>query len=367
MVIRFSLLFTSISLVLSCCEPAELEELSNEVPDQPEFKRIQISPEYKLVEVASSAYQWTGVAVSEGGRIFVNFPRWGEIPLSVAELNGGNLRPYPDISWNSWENGMSAENRFVCVQSVYIDKKNNLWVLDAGSLLGSGVVTGAPKLLKIDISTNSIVRVYPLDEQVVFGMSYPNDVRVDTDLNFAYLTESGVGSIICVDLNSGIARRVIDHHPSVKAEPLVLNINGKATPMVVHADGIALNKKRDYLYYKALTGKKLYRIKTENLRDSTMNQDEIHRSIEFVKETIPCDGMVFDPRDNLYLTSIEDNSIYMLDRNKRLKRIFTDPRLEWPDSFSIRKNGDIYLTTSRISYFPGTHYVFHLAYAQMGK
>lgn len=32
---------------------------------------------FELVEVAQSDRQWTGVAVSKEGRIFVNYPRWG--------------------------------------------------------------------------------------------------------------------------------------------------------------------------------------------------------------------------------------------------------------------------------------------------
>jgi hypothetical protein len=41
--------------------------------------------------------------VTPDGRTFVNFPRWTEdAPISVAELGStGDLRPYPDVEWNS--------------------------------------------------------------------------------------------------------------------------------------------------------------------------------------------------------------------------------------------------------------------------
>ena len=47
--------------------------------------------------VAESEHQWTGVAVTTEGRIFVNFSRWWpEVPVSVAEvLADGTLSPYP--------------------------------------------------------------------------------------------------------------------------------------------------------------------------------------------------------------------------------------------------------------------------------
>ena len=78
--------------------------------------------------------QATGIAISQTGRIFVNFPRWDKDPLySVAELMpDGSLRPYPDYGWNRWGNDEAGhpEAHFVCVQSVIVDDEDFLWVLD---------------------------------------------------------------------------------------------------------------------------------------------------------------------------------------------------------------------------------------------
>ncbi|MGG6265495.1 hypothetical protein ACQ4M3_05760 [Leptolyngbya sp. AN03gr2] len=41
----------------------------------------------------------TGVTVSHGGRIFVNFPRWGdEVPFTVAEIRDGRPVPFEFVS-----------------------------------------------------------------------------------------------------------------------------------------------------------------------------------------------------------------------------------------------------------------------------
>ena len=43
----------------------------------------------------------TGVTVTETGRIFINFPRWGDdVPYTVAEIKQGHLVPYPDLKTN---------------------------------------------------------------------------------------------------------------------------------------------------------------------------------------------------------------------------------------------------------------------------
>ena len=67
---------------------------------------------FKLLEIQYSAPRWTGVAVSNTGRIFVNFPRWSEIPFSVATIVDSQLVPYPSLEWNTWEESADSKNRF---------------------------------------------------------------------------------------------------------------------------------------------------------------------------------------------------------------------------------------------------------------
>ncbi len=45
----------------------------------------------------------TGVTVSQTGRIFVNFPRWGDdVPFTVAEIVKGKAVAFPDAAVNDW-------------------------------------------------------------------------------------------------------------------------------------------------------------------------------------------------------------------------------------------------------------------------
>src|SRR6185503_20930732 len=75
----------------------------------------------------------TGVTVSHDGRIFVNFPRWGDtVPYTVAELRDGREVPYPDEVVNRADGG-ALDTRLVSVQSVVVDPEDRLWILDTGS------------------------------------------------------------------------------------------------------------------------------------------------------------------------------------------------------------------------------------------
>jgi hypothetical protein len=126
-------------------------------------------------------YPWfndqpTGIAVSSENRIFVSFPRWGRDPLySVAEvLPEGSLRPYPDLSWNSWDKpgGKQPAAQFVCVQSVFVDNDDNLWILDPASPSFKGVVKGAAKLVKVNLAEDRVEQVIVFDEQIALPKSY---------------------------------------------------------------------------------------------------------------------------------------------------------------------------------------------------
>lgn len=315
-----------------------------------------VCPAADLQEIARSEVRWTGVAVSQKGRVFVNFPRWNGIDRSVAEMVHGQAVAFPDAGWNLWEPGAPVDHRFVCVQSIVVDGLDRLWVLDAGASLRNGVIAGAPKLVLIDLRTNAVVRVYPFGPAVVSGESYLNDVRVDTRANFAYITESGQGALVVLDLRSGEARRRLDGRPPVRAEEMDLNINGRAVKFPVHADGIALTADGRHLYFKALTGRALYRVPTAVLRDFALDEARVEAQVELVAMTLPSDGMEFDRRGNLYLTAIEKNAVYRLEPGKRFGPLVVDPRLAWPDSLALGPGDRLYVTNSGILFPAGTRY-----------
>src|SRR5204863_9059505 len=74
----------------------------------------------------------TGVTVSHKGRVFVNFPRWGDkVDFTVAELKNGKPGAYPDESLNRLDSDRPG-HCLVSVQSVVISPDDRLWKLDSG-------------------------------------------------------------------------------------------------------------------------------------------------------------------------------------------------------------------------------------------
>jgi hypothetical protein len=233
-----------------------------------------------LIEVANSQRQWTGVAVSKEARIFVNFPRWSQpFSFSVAEVTRfDELEAFPSEEINQWDPFLPPGDHLICVQSVYVDDQNYLWILDSANPRFAGAVPNGPKLLKVDIDTRQVVQKILFDEMVAPIDSYLNDVRVDTQKKVAYLTDSGMGALVVVDLKTGQSRRLLSHHRSTKSENIALIIDGKewrhpdGNLPQVHADGLALDPTGKYLYYQALTARSLYRIETRWLTSPTVSQ-----------------------------------------------------------------------------------------------
>ena len=320
-----------------------------------------LSSAAELQEVASFASQQiTGVGVSvKSGSIFVNFPYWSDDHfLSVAEIVNGQPKPFPNEEWNK---PGPAGSHFICVQSVIVDDHDNLWILDPASLKMQEIVKGGPKLVKVDLATNQVVHTIPFGEDITPAKTYLNDVRIDTRANTAFITDSGKGAIIVVNLTTGEARRLLDGHKTTQPEKDVkLTVDGKQLidqktkgPPQIASDGIALDMKNGYLYYHALTGHTLYRIKTSYLIDEHLSKSHLESKVENVAQTPAPDGMLEAPDGSVYLTDLEDSAIVRWNAaTKNIEPIVADKRLLWPDTLSWGPGGELYVTASQIENMP---------------
>ena len=187
------------------------------------------------------------------------------------------------------------------------------------------------------------------------------DVRIDTRSDTAFITDSGKGAIIVVNLKNGNARRLLDGHFSTQPEKdFKLVVDGrelvdqqkKASPQIA-SDGIALDTKNGYLYYHALTAHTLYRIKTSFLTDEKLSKKDLESKVEKAGETAAPDGMLEAPDGSIYLTDLEHNAIaHWNPATKSVEQVIADKRLLWPDTLSWGPNSELYVTASQIENMP---------------
>ncbi|MET0258490.1 MAG: L-dopachrome tautomerase-related protein [Methylobacterium sp.] len=331
------------------------------------------APAGSLTKVASFEHQVTGVTVSKDGRIFVNFPRWtDDAPVSVAEVKDGKVTPFPDADWNSWRNARKDEidpkTHFVCVQSVVADGQDRLWVVDAAAPAMAAVVKDGPKLVAIDLKTNTVARTIPFDVGVAPQGSYLNDVRISPDGKTAYLTDSGAeGALIVVDIDSGRARRVLAGDPTTMPDKSVtVTYDGRplrrpdGRGVEFSADGIALSADGATLYWQAIKGKTLYSLPTDALTGwitssvvpDALTDRSLAGKVVTVGENGPADGLIISRKDGrMYVTSPQDDAIKvraLSGTGSGLTTLVQDPQLRWPDTFGEGPDGTLYVTTSHI-------------------
>lgn len=299
----------------------------------------------------------TGVAVSREGRVFTCFPRWGdELEHSVAEVVDGAAVAYPDERINRWDPERPGET-FVCVQSVVVDARDRLWVLDPASPALAGVVPGGAKLVEIDLGGDRVVRTIAFPEAVVPRTSYLNDVRFDLragEGGFAYVTDSSPqGAIVVVDLASGESWRRLAGHSSTRAEPgFQPFVEGRAVrrsaegrssqPFAVGSDGIAISADGSRLWYCPLSSRRLYSVETEALRDRARSEDEVARTVRDEGEKPASDGLESDAEGRVYATAYELDAVLRRERDGSWTTLVHDPRVLWPDTLAVGADGHLY-------------------------
>jgi sugar lactone lactonase YvrE len=312
----------------------------------------------------------TGVAVSREGRVFVSFPRWSDpIDTSVAEVKTGLTFPYPDARWNPSQPGEAATT-FVGVQSVVVDAKNRLWVLDTGTINMGRVIPGGAKLVAFDLASNKPVVTIALSPDVALPTSYLNDVRVDVSrgkAGFAFVSDSspaGPNAIVVVDIDAKKAWRRLVDHPSVKPQPGFLAIvegrplyaqrPGQAgrTPFAAGVDGIEISPDGKWLYYSPLASRRLYSASADALSDMHMPDSEVAQTVKDLGDKGVSDGLIMAADGTLYATEIEHDGIARRLVDGTMEALASDPRLLWPDSMAIGPDGYLYVTANQLERQP---------------
>jgi len=366
---RSTLFGSCLSVLLSLSSAAHAQSATEDIKAKAERLAAPLvgARDNRLQSVATFDHQVTGVTVAPDGRIFVNFPRWSEdAPVSVAELMpDGSTKPFPDEEWNKWRNARMSEvspnDHFVCVQSVVADRSGSLWVVDPAAPNAEKTIKGGPKVVQIDLKSNTVKHTFPIGPDVAGPASYLNDIRIAPDGRFAYLTDSGSpGGLVVLDIGSGQAWRVLSDDPSTQFDPSV-TVMTDGQPLrrpdgrqpLFNADSLALSKDGNTLYWQALTGKTLYRIAASSIQNAGAAGQA---RPEKVATTEPVDGLWFGENGELYLSSIADNAVKVINpADASVRQLLTDSRLRWPDTFSQGPDGAIYVTASHIQDSPWFH------------
>jgi sugar lactone lactonase YvrE len=305
----------------------------------------------------------SGVTVSKEGRIFLNYPHWGDhVEATVAEWKDGHSVPFPQGLPQSGD--IDPAKKLMSVQSVVVDQKDRLWILDTGRVENAPAPAGGAKLVGVDLATNRVFRTITFPADVAPADSYMNDVRFDYSrggAGMAYITDSSetTHGIIVVDLATGKSWKRLAQHRSTAADgavqafiegQAVLNItpNGATSRPKDALDGIALSGDHRYVYYCPIFSRHLFRVSAASLADSSSTEEQVAATVEDLGEKGISDGMESDAAGNVYFGDLENDSIRRWSPDGSFALIAHDPRMLWPDTLSLAHNGYLYFTANQL-------------------
>lgn len=299
--------------------------------------------------VADLDYPPGNIAVSADGRVFFTWHPDAAPPTKVHELVDGRPVPYPS---EEYQHESSALPSFQTPLALRIDRQERLWVLDH-----AGFGRGQPRLLAFDLASGELVHRFDFPGDVAGLGSMLNDFQVDAEGRWIYIAETSPllqrPALIVYDAQTQTARRVLDGHPSVLAEDVLIQAPGRdmyiygLATMRIAVDSIALDRDGHYLYYGPVSGDRMYRIEAAALRDPALD-DERSRHVEFFARKSLSDGLTTDDDGNLYLSDMEHSAVHRLSPRGELTTLVADPRLRWPDGFSFGPGGYLYVTASAL-------------------
>jgi sugar lactone lactonase YvrE len=274
------------------------------------------------------------------------------------------------------------------VEGMQIDKAGVVWMLDNGRRSEY-----APKVVAWDSAKHKLHRVYNLAFPAVLPGSLLDDLAVDPEMPFIYMSDPAAGAdaaLVVLDLATGLAHRVLQGHPSVvPVAGLELVIDGQkmetrrldgsmADPQGA-VSALTLDKKGEWLYFAPVRSLKLYRVRTEHLRDVNMLPEKLAGLVEEYSAKPVSDGMSMDSKGNIYVSDLAAKGIGMISAGKKDYRILAaEPRLLWPGGLCFGADGWLYFFTNAARTRPpvslggplpppGMNYLFRLETPASGR
>lgn len=285
------------------------------------------------------------VAVNAEGRLFFTVhPESRPRGNKLLEYVDGAALPYPS--------GQLQSELFDTVLGVVIDRFDRLWTIDHGN---HGIRPA--RIVGIDLKSGEVLRHQLLDKTIAPVGSFLQDLQVSTDGRTIVIADTSFWrkkpAIIVYDIETGDARRVLENHESVAAENFIIRSGehkmefvGGIVALRGGIDGIALGP--EWLYYGALSGSGLYRVRLRDLRNKRLPELQLANRVERFSDKPLSDGFSIDVNGNIFITDVEHGSIHIVGPDRGLATLIQSRSIRWPDALSFGPDGYLYLADSAL-------------------
>lgn len=314
------------------------------------------------VSVAASLEERPGnPAMTPDGRLIVShhpFPHGDPPEYRVVEYVDGGTEPFPNEVWSTapGDDGIGLHQ----VIGMRSDANGVVYIMDMGE-----IETGSlPKIVAWDTRRDELDRIINVPHHATRPNSLQQDIALDQvrDAIFiADMTRSDMfgpsdPAIVAVDLDTGRTWRALENHDSLQpedtrmADPITpQRPDGTAAETGLGLNPITIDPSYQWVYYGAIHGTSVYRIRAVDLLDRSLSESERHDRIERYGDKPISDGISVDTAGNVYVTDLEGDAVGVTDPSGEYRRIATDhDHLQWPDGFCCGPNGKIYVTATQL-------------------
>jgi sugar lactone lactonase YvrE len=317
--------------------------------------QVAAEQEPAAFEVVALLEQAPGnIAVSQDGRIFVSQHQFHDPVYRVVEvLDDGTTRPFPDEAWAS---APGADGRgMAAVLGIQADPAGVVWMLDNGSR--------PPRLIGWDLNADRLAKIITIPPPAAPEGSFLNDFALDTVNGAVYIADIGEGprggAIVVVDLATGQARRVLAGHALSSAEDVRMAVDGRPVRMRgpdgqvfeprVAINPITIDAVAEWVYFGAMHGTSLYRVRAVDLRDASLSEDALAKRVERFGRKPVSDGISIDGAGNIYVTDVEASGIGVTRPDGEYALLFSDKeKLSWPDSIAAGPDNNMYVAVNKL-------------------
>lgn len=298
-----------------------------------------------LEEVLAYSEPIGNVAVSREGRVFFTIhPESRPRGNKLLEYVDGASIPFPSLR--------QQRELFVTPLGLVIDRFDRLWVIDHGN---HGLESA--RIVAIDLASGDVIRDQKLDATIAPSGSLLQDLQVSADGRTVVIADTSFWrkspALIIYDIETGTARRVLEGHESVSAEDYVIRTAGKKMQFLGGmvalrggVDGLALGD--NWLYWGALNGSGLYRIRLADLRNASLPASQLGKLLERFSDKPLSDGLSIDTAGNVYVTDIEHHAIFRVDPSGELSTLIQSRKIRWPDALSFGPDSYLYVADSAL-------------------
>lgn len=289
------------------------------------------------------------LAIGPDGRMFMSVHEFYGKPLRIVEvLEDGSTVPYPNESWSNAPEADGAGLKGVL--GLRADRQGVLWMLDGQAEGQTGRVVGW------DTQSEELHRIYYLGQPASKPTSFLNDLAVDRDHNAIYITDTAspdTSALIVLDLDTGRARRVLEGSAFTKPEDIEMVIDGSVvtlggSPAKIGANPITIDPTNTWVYFAPMTATSMYRVRTSDLNNEALSNDELLAKVERYGDKPISDGSTVDGSGNVYITSITDDSIGVTKPDGSYEVLYQQDEMSWPDGFSMGVDGYVYVTINEL-------------------